>query len=1194
MLRDILRFEWRWHTRRATFAAAAAALALMAAMLVASGYGPPGVTVNSPYSVTQSLGLLSLLSVFVLTLFCAGSALRDVEHGMTEIVFATPVGKTRFLLGRFGGSILAAVTVMAIAAGVMMIAPLAVPLDAARIGPVRPLAYVWAMVVVAIPNLLLAGTLLFAVATLTRSTLATYVGGVAIYALYLVCALAVDSPLMAGAAPPTPEGLARAALLDPFGLSAFFEQTRYWTPAERNVRLVALSGHLLLNRVLWMGIALAVLALVHHRFAFRVAAGGRTRRPRREATDEAAPSAAYRAVTPAAGGARAAWTALRSAARLETRHLLRGWTFAALIALWAFVAAMQAVAELGGGEYGTRVLPTTGLMLDAVQLPLLLVGTIAIVYYAAEVAWRERMVGFDPLADATPAPTAVFYLARAAALCALPLAMTLVAIAVGIAVQLAHGYTRIEPGLYLTLLWFAGVPLALFALGALAVQALTPNRWIGMLCGLALALVARQGAALGLEHPMLRFGAAPPAPHSAMDGFGPVPASFAAFMLYWGAAAALLACVGWGVWRRGMETGIASRLVDLPRRWGRTGTRIALASAAATMLTGGALFWQTNVAHAWEDSGARARWSADYERAYRRLRDVPQPAIVAVRTSVELYPSARRARIEGTYVLENRTARPIDTVWVVVPREAIDVRVTVPGARLARRDGRFGVRAFRLDRPLAPGARGEMSFALTLDRGGVRAGGFDYDVTANGTLLTSPAAFPTLGYRAGYELGDPAARRRFGLAGAGTEQAPLPATDSARAAVRAAGPDPAWITLDATVSTSADQTALAPGRLVRAWSSGGRRHFRYITEGPVTPLFAFVSARYSVRRERHGGVEVEVWHHPAHAATVGRILAAATRSLDVLGARYGAYPHDALRIVEVPSWSGFGGFALPGIVLFTEDRGFLSDERDGDVDLVTRRVAHEVAHQWWGHTLDPAPVAGATTLVETLAKHSEQLVVEEMHGPRALAPMLAFDEDRYLAGRAQDPHGEPTLMETGGQAYLYYGKGAVVMSGLRDLLGGAAVDRALARLIARDSGPRGAATTLDLRDALLAEARTARQRALVDAWLARRVVYDLRVDSAAVSPLAGGRFRASVRITASAAETAGDREVRRPIDGETIDVAIFDGDPSTGRVLYAGKRPVAGGRITLDVDLPARPAYAVADPFVRRIDRDRTDNRKRF
>jgi ABC-2 type transport system permease protein len=1190
MLLGILRFEWRYHTRQYTFAAAALALALVAVALVGTGYGPAGVNVNSPYTVMQSLGLVSLLGVFVLTIFCANAALRDVEHGMTELVFSRPVGKPRYLLGRFAGALLAAATAMALAALVLMLAPLVLPVQPERLGAVRPLAYAWAMLVLVLPNLVLAGALLFAVATLTRSTLATYVGGVAIYALYLVCALLVDSPLMAGAAPPTPEGLARAAVLDPFGLSAFFEQTRYWTAPERDVRYLALSGHVLANRALWLAVAVAVLAVAYNRFAFQVSAGGRATKVRSVESELPAPSAAYRPVEQTASGLRGWLPAFAYAARMELRHVLRGWTFLAMLALWAFVAAMEAVAQLGGGEYGTHVLPTTGLLLNAMQLPLLLIGTVAIVYYGAEVAWRERVVGFDALADATPASTAIFYLAKAAALCALPMLMALVAMAVGIAVQLANGQINLQPALYLSLLWFGGVPLALFAVGALALQALSPNRWIGMIAGLALAVVARQGAAMGLEHPMLRFGAGPSAPYSDMDGFGPVPASFAAFMLYWGAAAAVLACVSWGVWRRGLDAGVVARVASLPRRWGSTGRRAALASAALLAATGAALFWQTNMAHAWEGSGAQEALRADYERAYRRLQGRPQPSIVSVTTSVDLYPSTRKAEIAGTYVLENRTRQPIDTLWVTVDPDASGARVSLPGAREAAYDARFGVHAFMLERPLAPGARGELRFALSLDRGGVRAAGFSYDVAGNGSLLTSGQDFPSLGYRAGYELSDLAARRKHGLASTPSDRPPLARADS----VRAAGAEDAWLTLDATVSTSADQTALAPGELVRSWERGGRQYFRYVTERPVTPIFGFLSARYAVRRVRHGGVDVQVWYHPGHTANVARILAAATRSLDVLGSRYGAYPHPTLRIAEVPAWSSFGGFALPGLVLFTEDRGFLADTRDGDVDLVTRRVAHEVSHQWWGHTLDPAPVAGATTLTETLAKHSEQLVVASLHGERALAPMLAFDEDRYLAGRAQEPGAEPTLMEAGDEQYLYYGKGAVVMNGLRDLLGGPAVDRALRNILSAHAGPRGGATTLDLRDALRAEARTSEDRALVDEWLGGRAVYDLRVDSATAAPLPGGRYRVSARITARKTARRGGSDVARTMDGEAIDVAVLDGNPWTGRMLYAGKARVVGGRIALTVDVPARPAYVVVDPYVRRIDRDRTDNAKRL
>jgi hypothetical protein len=66
-----------------------------------------------------------------------------------------------------------------------------------------------------------------------------------------------------------------SAILDPFALSAFFEQTQHWTAAERNVRLLALSGNFLLNRVVWVVASFAVLAVVYRLFAFRVIRKGR-------------------------------------------------------------------------------------------------------------------------------------------------------------------------------------------------------------------------------------------------------------------------------------------------------------------------------------------------------------------------------------------------------------------------------------------------------------------------------------------------------------------------------------------------------------------------------------------------------------------------------------------------------------------------------------------------------------------------------------------------------------------------------------------------------------------------------------------------------------------------------------------------------------------------------------------------------
>ena len=66
MLRDVIRFEWRYHTRQVAFAVGVALFLGLGYALPALGYGPSGTHLNSPFVVMQSVGLLSLLGIFVL------------------------------------------------------------------------------------------------------------------------------------------------------------------------------------------------------------------------------------------------------------------------------------------------------------------------------------------------------------------------------------------------------------------------------------------------------------------------------------------------------------------------------------------------------------------------------------------------------------------------------------------------------------------------------------------------------------------------------------------------------------------------------------------------------------------------------------------------------------------------------------------------------------------------------------------------------------------------------------------------------------------------------------------------------------------------------------------------------------------------------------------------------------------------
>ena len=63
-----------------------------------------------------------------------------------------------------------------------------------------------------------------------------------------------------------------------------------------------------------------------------------------------------------------------------------------------------------------------------------------------------------------------------------------------------------------------------------------------------------------------------------------------------------------------------------------------------------------------------------------------------------------------------------------------------------------------------------------------------------------------------------------------------------------------WITYRTVVSTSADQIAIAPGYLQRAWDQNGRHFYEYsMGSTHIMDFFSYLSARYTVRKELYSG-----------------------------------------------------------------------------------------------------------------------------------------------------------------------------------------------------------------------------------------------------------------------------------------------------------------------------------------------------
>lgn len=219
--------------------------------------------------------------------------------------------------------------------------------------------------------------------------------------------------------------------------------------------------------------------------------------------------------------------------------------------------------------------------------------------------------------------------------------------------------------------------------------------------------------------------------------------------------------------------------------------------------------------------------------------------------------------------------------------------------------------------------------------------------------------------------------------------------------------------------------------------------------------------------------------------------------------------------------------------------------------------------------------------------------MEEMYGRERVRDFLSFELDRYLSGRSNEEVREMPLSRVGDQPYIYYGKGAIVMYALKDLLGEEPVDRALRELLKAEGGPGGDATTRDLLERLYAVAPPT-LHPLINDWFAEIALYDLKLESAAVTPLADGRYEVKMRIAAARSRADGSGN-ESPVElNEEIQVGIFDALPDSAsgshHVLYLRPHALRSGLNELSAVVDAKPAVVAVDPYITRIDRSRFDN----
>jgi hypothetical protein len=1189
MLKAILGFELRQQFGNPVFWVVAVVFALLgfgasSSDAVQLGGSIGNVMRNAPSVIVGFANFFTVLSMFLVTIFIGASALRDFENRTAELFFATPMKKRDYLAGRFAGGYLAATVVVLFALLGIFIGYGMPWVDAARIGPHSPAPYAWALFVVILPNLLFIGALLFGLAVATRSMLATYIGVIAFFALNLVTGVLtadLDTRWI-------------GALLDPFGSGAIEDATRYWSTTERNTLLPPLSGWLLANRVLWMGAGVALLGLAYR--LFRTDREGLTlwrRKPRKGAAGGTASAAAAPLRLPAATlrtDFAAQCRQFLHQAWFDTRGVLRGVPLLVMLGIGLLLLIVGMV--FGDQIFGTTLYPTTIRMSTQIAGSFSLFLIIIVTFYAGELVWRERQQRIADVTDAYPNADWIPLAAKLVALTAVIFLFYSAGIVTTVIAQLVTGYTRLQPGLYVSQMVLACGGFVLMGVLAVFLQVITNSKFIGYLA-MVIYLVSR--VVLGIlefDDNLYRPFGAPGALYSDMNGYGHFLAGHLWFRAYWGAFAGLLLVAALLFWVRGHRTSWPERLREARRRFTAAPRVLAAAFALLFVGLGAWLFYNTHVLNSYEPGDLAEERAARYEKAYRQYKDLPQPRIVAMRTEVDIHPETRNVQIRGHYRLVNKHAVPIDTLHVEMWDELAVKKLEFAPHSVLSDDKELGHAIYKLDAPMAPGAEMDFDFEVAFEPRGVRNGTGPTQVVENGTFFTS-GVLPGFGYDAGRQLVDRGDRRKHEL----PDVPRMPALgDEAARANTYISDDADWIDFETIVSTAPDQVALAPGYLQREWTQDGRRYFHYVMDVPMLPFAAWLSARWDVRRGDWHGMPIEVYYHPAHAYNVDRMIEAAKKSFDYYNAHFTPYQHKQLRILEFPGYSQYAQ-SFANTVPYSESIGFVADLRDPEaIDYVFYITAHEVAHQWWAHRIIGANMQGSTLLSESLSQYSALMVMEKEYGPHRMRKFLRYELDNYLAQRATELVQELPLAKVENQQYIHYRKGSLVFYALKDAIGEDTLNAILKRYL-EDKGFQQPpyTTSTEFLDYLRAGTDPKHHKLIADLF-EKIVFFDNRVTEATAARRADGKYVVTLAVHSGKIEAAGKgEETDVPLDDE-IDIGVFarpeGGKESDERVLYLRKHRITQAETSIEVVVDELPFDAGIDPYNKLIDRVPADNRK--
>lgn len=1151
--------------------------------------------INSTLSLYYMTIVFFTLIMFLLPMIVGTSIYRDYSSNMYALLYAYPLKKASYILGRFLGSLTIVLLIVICSFLGLVVATWMPGAEQRMVGPWNFLGMLQILVVSVIPNLLIFGALVFASVTITRKQ---FVGFIVLLVIMILNSFLESMDEVK-------YGVLKS-LGDPFCFYPIEEGTKYWTSVEKNVNLLPITKMFLLNRGLWLLISGAVVLSIYKLFSFSYEAFSFVKFSGKKKSDshvmkvENGAQLSQGVAVEKDFSFKNKLNTLWYISLFDLKYILRSPVF---IIFMLIGVGLSCVVFIFSNMYmGTETYPVTSNIAKSTIGAFSLSIAVLLFLYSGLITNRGYAEKMNELIDTSPFGNAIFVLSRFLTLSLMLFVLYGVMWLTCLGLQIFNHYYEFEINLYFSffffnyLYWFAFLALALF------VQTILKNTYVGLFVLLLVYMALNQGLrAIGVTDSIFLFNEGVGYQYGNMNGFQSIPIYFL-YRFYWVLLAVVLVAGAVLLHKRGHLESILRRVKRIDWKTYRTTAAFLLVALLLFIGIGTWIYLETNVYEEKMTDRMIEERMAEYEKTYKKYEKMLQPRIVSSHITMDIYPDTRTLHVDGAFILVNKSDQPIDTLYVNY--NDYEQQFSIGKAnRIISRDTINNVNLYLFDEPLQPGD--SLGFDFTIDKAPRSLFKSGSPVDKNGTFINN-GIFPSFAYSAQGELMYENVREKYGLAK--KEQMADPSDMDARQNTYVSNCAD-WIDFETTVSTSADQIAIAPGYLQKEWTAGDRRYFHYKMDKKILNFYAFNSGRYEVFRDTQDGINLEIYYHKPHTFNLEYMMEAMKDALTYYEKEYTPYQFSQLRIVEFPA-SGFAQ-SFANTIPFSENVGFIAhvkEDKENQVNYPYAITAHEIAHQWWAHQVIGANVKGATLMSESTSEYSSLKVLEKKYGKSQMRRFLKDALDKYLFGRAGEKIGEQPLMYNENQQYIHYNKGSLILYALSDYLGEDMFNGILRGYIERYAFQEAPYTTSE---EFVNEFRSQMPDSLsylIKDMFETITLYDNRAIKAEVEAVENGKYKVDMEFVVSkyrsgkfGAQSYSDNKTDSltyalnekdtlhslPLN-DYVELGVFADDEP----LYLEKVRVRDMLNKVSVIVDKKPTAFGIDPYNKLIDRNSDDNRK--